>query len=108
MPRFRVLSRENNLTAGSSRRSTKALADSMRCLESRRIELRVKKGIEVTWLNHYNRFLRCSHSLVNQVAGDLHSGLRGSLAVARLKHVQLAVLNGKFHILHVAVMLLEC
>ena len=34
-------------------------------------------------------------------------GLRGALAVARLQHPQLALLDREFEILHVAVMLLE-
>ena len=41
------------------------------------------------------------------LAGDLQSGLRGALAVAALEHVELAVLNGELHVLHVAVVILE-
>ena len=47
------------------------------------------------------------HALVYQVNGDLQSGSSGALAVTGLQHIQLAVLDGELHILHVAVMLLQ-
>ena len=54
-----------------------------------------------------NGLLLVDHALVNEVARDLESGLRGTLAVAALEHVELAVLDGELHVLHVMVMILE-
>ena len=43
----------------------------------------------------------------HQVHGDLQRGGGGALAVARLQHIQLAVLNGELHVLHVAIVVLK-
>jgi hypothetical protein len=54
------------------------------------------------------------HSLVlrdqpfaRQLDGDAQGRLRGALAVARLQHPELLLLDGELHVLHVAVMPLE-
>ena len=47
------------------------------------------------------------HAFVDQVDGDLQRGGRGALAVTGLEHVELAVLDGELHILHVAVVVLQ-
>ena len=67
----------------------------------------MKKGVKVSGIDHCNSFLLGSHSLINEVTSDLESSLSGSLSVSGLKHIELAVLNGELHILHVSVVLLE-
>ena len=51
--------------------------------------------------------LPVDEALALQIAGDAEGGEAGALAVARLQHVDLAVLNGELEVLHVAEVLLE-
>ena len=67
----------------------------------------MEQGIEVTGVDHENSFLFGSHALVNEVAGDLQSRLSGTLAVTGLEHIELAVLDGELHVLHIAVVVFE-
>ena len=107
VPRLCILCSEDNLTTCSSRGSTEALTHRNRCLQRILIELRVKECIEVTRIDHRNGFLLASHALIYEVAGDLQRSLCGSLTISGLQHVQLTVLNGELHILHISIMLLE-
>ena len=63
----------------------------------------MKQCVKVSRVDHGNSFFLCTHAFIHQVACDLQSSLSGSLAVSGLQHVQLAVLYGKLHILHVSV-----
>ena len=65
-------------------------------------QLLQRRGIDAR-----HRFLFRYQFLLRQFDGDAQSGLPGALAVARLQHPQLALLDGEFEILHVAVMLFE-
>ena len=67
----------------------------------------MQQGVEVTGLDHSDSLLLVDHAFVDQVAGDLQSSRSGTLTVTGLQHVQLAVLNGELHILHVAVVVLQ-
>ena len=53
------------------------------------------------------RFLFVYHALVDKVAGNSYCSGGGTLAVSGLKHIQPALFDGKFHILHVSVMLFQ-
>ena len=54
-----------------------------------------------------HRLLAGDQALLRHVDGDLHGGLRGALAGARLQHPELAALDGELDVLHVAVVALE-
>ena len=103
-PFYCVVSREYDLTACSSRGSAKAFAQRSCGLQCSCVELRMKKCIQVTRIDHCNSFFLCSHALVNKVAGDLQSSLCSSLTVTCLKHIQFTMLYSKLHILHISVM----
>ena len=107
LPSLRVISREYNLSARRARRRWQTA--SLRCsaLEGYGIELRMEKRIEIARLDHENRLLLRAHAFVDKVARNLERSLRRALAVARLEHEELAVLDGELHVLHVAVVLLE-
>ena len=64
-----------------------------------------KKIVELVGLHAENGFLFRDQLLVHHVDGDMYRCQPGALGVARLQHVQLAVLNREFKILHVAIML---
>ncbi len=107
VPCLCILCRKDYLTTGCTRRCTEALAHRRCRLERGLIKLRMKKRIEVSWIDHRNGFLLASHALIHEVTGDLQCSLCGSLTISGLQHVQLSVLYGKLHVLHVSVMLLE-
>ena len=67
----------------------------------------MEQSVEVAGVDHHNGFFFGAHTLVNEVAGDLESSLSGSLTVAALEHIELAVFNGELHILHIAVVIFE-
>ena len=67
----------------------------------------MKQCVQVTGINHCHCFLLCAHSFIYQVAGNLQCSLCGSLAVSGLQHIQLAMLHGKLHILHISVVSLQ-
>ena len=66
-----VISCEYDLTASSSRRSTKTFTHWCSSFKSSSIKLWVKKSIKVTWVDHSYSFFFCSHSLINKVTSDL-------------------------------------
>ena len=106
-PLFGILCVEDDFAACRAGRCAQSFADQGRILDGIRIKCRVKQSVEVSGLDHGNRLFLGSHALIHQIAGDLQSGLSGSLAVSGLQHVELSVLNGELHILHVAVMILK-
>ena len=95
---------------GSARRSGYALADDVVFVggfERVRVELRVQQHIERFGVYLHDSFFFADHFFVYEIARDLYSGGGGTLAVARLKHIKFAFLNGELHILHIAVMVFE-
>ena len=106
-PRLGVVRREYDLTAGGSGGSAETAAHRGRRFERLRVELRVKERVEVSGVDHEDRFFLGLHTLVDEVAGDLKSGGSRSLTVAALEHIELAVLDGELHILHIVVMLFK-
>ena len=52
-------------------------------------------------------FLLINDTLFDHIDGDSHCGKAGPFSGARLQHPELAVLNGKFDVLHFPVMSLE-
>ena len=107
VPLLGLFSGEDDLAAGSAGGGAEALADRGGGLQSGGVELGVEQGVEVAGIDHGDSLLLVDHAFVDEIAGDLQSGLRGALAVAALEHVELAVLNGELHVLHVAVVILE-
>ena len=71
------------------------------------IDGRMQQLLQRRRIDAGHRFLFCYQFLLRQFDGDAQRGLPGALAIARLQHPQLALLDGEFEILHVAVMLFE-
>ena len=67
----------------------------------------MKERVKVARIDHQHCLLLRADALVNEVARDLERGLRRALAVARLEHEELLVLDRELHVLHVAVVGLE-
>ena len=107
LPSLSVVSGEDDLAACSAGRSAKTLTDRGSGLECLCVKLGMKEGVEVSGLDHKNSLFLGSHTLVNEIAGDLESCLSGSLTVTGLKHEELAVLDGELHVLHISVMVFK-
>ena len=106
-PGFGILCSENNLAAGSARRCTQSLANGLSFLQCCSVKLRMQQSIQVSRIDHGNGLFFRPHTFVHQIAGDLQSRLSRTLTVSALQHVEFAVFHGKFHILHIAVMLFQ-
>ncbi len=107
LPKLCVLCGEYDFTACGSGRCAETLADGSCGFKSLSIELGMKKSVKVSGVDHCDSLFGGSHTLVNEVAGDLESCLSGSLTVSGLKHEEFAVLYGELHVLHVSVMIFK-
>ena len=98
---------EDDLAAGRTGRSRQTLADDLSSLQGSCVELGMQQGIQLLGLHAQDSLLLGDHALVHQVTCDLQSSLSGTLAVTGLQHIQVAVLNGELHILHIAEVVLQ-
>ena len=102
-----LFSSKDDLAAGRTGRSCQTLADDLCSLQGSSVELGMQQGIQLLGLHAQDSLLLGDHALVHQVTCDLQSSLSGTLAVTGLQHVQVAVLNGELHILHIAEVVLQ-
>ena len=72
-----------------------------------RVERRVQQRVERLGVDRGDRLGAGQQLLLDRVDREAHGGLGGPLGVARLQHVQPAVLDGELGVLHVLVMELE-
>ena len=98
---------EDDLAAGRTGRSCQALANDLSSLQGSCVELGMQQSIQLLGLHAQDSLLLGDHALVHQVTCDLQSSLSGTLAVTGLQHIQVAVLNGELHILHIAEVVLQ-
>ena len=107
VPNLCIFSGEDDLAASSTGRCSQSLSDRGSSLKSLNVELRVQQSVEVSRLDHENSLLLVDHAFVDEVASDLQSSSRRSLAVTGLEHVEVLVLDGELHVLHVSVMIFK-
>ena len=67
----------------------------------------MQQGVERRGVDRRDRGGLAQQALADGVDGEAHGGLRGTLGVARLQHVQAAFLDRELGVLHVAVVALE-
>ena len=72
-----------------------------------RVERRVQQRVELLGVDRQQRLRPVEQALVDRVDREAHRGLRGALGVARLQHVEAALLDRELGVLHVAVVALE-
>ena len=102
-----VLSGEVDSAAAGAGAGGQAGGDGLRLLEGGLVEARVQQGVYRVGVYLEQRLFLGAEALVHHVDGDLEGGLGGALAVAGLEHVELALLYGELHVLHVLVVALE-
>ncbi len=105
-----VFRREDDLTCRRTGGSRNTLSDNVlliRLFERFGIELRVKKHVERLRVDLHKRFLLGDHAFVDEVACDLNRRGSRAFTVTRLQHIEFLVLDGEFHILHVAVVVFK-
>ena len=79
------------------------MADYLSCFQRIGVKSRMQKLVQGFRFNAQQCFFRCDHAFFHQVTGDIDGRFRRAFAVTGLQEKQFAFLNGKFHILHVAV-----
>ena len=104
---YRFFSAESYLSASRAGGSRETAGDLFYLLKSSGIESRVQQRVELFGLYLEKRFLLGYHAFVDEIASDLDSRSRGSLAVSGLEHIELALFDGELHILHILVFLFE-
>ena len=98
---------EHDLTGSSTGGSGNTLADRHSLLQRSRVELRMQQHVEGFCVDLHQRFFLGDHALVDEVARDFDSSGSGTLAVTGLQHIELLVLNGELHVLHVAIVIFQ-
>ena len=106
-PGLGVLSGEDDLAAGGAGRGGQGAADHGGLLQHLAVKLGMQQGVQGAGIDHGHGLLFVDHPLVHQVAGDLERSSRGALAVAGLQHIELAVLHGELHVLHIVIVILQ-
>ena len=105
-----VLGCEYDSTGGSSGRSGDTLTDNIvfvSFLKSLSVKGRMEQHVERLSVDLHESFFLADHTFVDEVAGNLYSGGSGTLAVTGLEHIELFILDGELHILHIAVVIFE-
>ncbi len=102
-----LISCEVYLTCASARRCGKSLCQRCSLLKSVSLECRVQKSVKLFRVYLQKSLLLGDFALVYKVNGDLKSSSCCSLTVSCLEHIELAILNGVLHILHIFVVILK-
>jgi len=106
-PFLGLVSGEDDTAAGGAGRGGQSLADDGGLFQGGGVKLGMQQGVERPGLDHGHGLLLVDHPLVHEIAGDLQGGGGGALSVAGLQHIELAVLHGELHVLHVVIVLLQ-
>ncbi len=106
-PCLSLVGEEHDLAGCCAGRCGKALGNYVGTLEGSLVEYRVEQFVELLGLHTQQGGLFVNLAVAEEVHGDFHHSGAGALAVTGLEHPQLAVLDGEFHILHVAVVIFE-
>ena len=106
-PALRGVCIERDDADGRARRDVEPGGQLASRLARASFELRVQEVVHLLGLDAPDGLFLAEHAFLDHVDGDADFGLRGALAVARLQHPELAVLDGELHVLHVAVVAFE-
>ena len=98
---------ENHAANRGARRCRQSLGDGGQRFLRSRIQHRMQKLIELLRIDAQDGFFLADQALVDHVHRDAYRGRTGALAIARLQHVEFAVLDGELEILHVAIVLFQ-
>ena len=71
------------------------------------VEAGHEEVVELVGLDAEDGFFLRDQAFFHHLDGDANRGAPGALAVARLQHVQAAVLDGELEVLHVAIVLFQ-
>ena len=106
-PNFGIFSRKHRHTGcgtGAGRQTNgKFLSFAFGTLDKYRVQKLVKLGR----FHPQNSGLFVDQAFFNKVGGDFYCGSSGAFAVTGLEHEEFAIFNGKFHILHIFIMLFQ-
>ncbi len=106
-PGFGLVSKEYYLAGSRARRCGQTLCHDFGCTESFLGKHRVKKLVEFLRLHAGEHSFLVDHVLTEEIHCDLYHCSAGTLAIAGLKHPELAVLDCELHVLHIAVVFLQ-
>ena len=107
VPFLSVVSVENDLTAGCTRRSGQTLGNNFSFLERFLVEYGVKQLIKLLRFAAKNSGLLVDKAFANKIHGNFHHSGTGALTITRLEEPELAFLYGELHILHIVIVVLE-
>ena len=85
-------------------RCRQAVADDLARRQGVLVEGRMEQLVQGFRLDPQQGLFRRDHAFVDEVAGDVDGRFGRAFAVAGLQEIELAFLDGEFHILHIAVM----
>ena len=106
-PFLGLVGKEDHLPGGRAGTRRQAARNHGGRLLRRRVEDRVQQVVQAVRAHAKQRGFFIDHALVEHLHRDAHHGRAGALAIAGLQHPELAFLDGEFHVLHVAEMVLQ-
>ena len=98
---------ENNSTRGSTRRSSQPFGQNFCIFQCCFVKNRVKQFVQFERINAHDSCFFIDHTLMEHVHGYFHHGSTGTFTVTCLQEPQFTFLNGKFHILHIFVVIFK-
>ena len=107
MPSASIFGEEDDLSRSCSRRCGQTFYKDFSLCLSCLVEYRVQQLVEFVRLDAHQSGFFVNHSLMQQVDGNLHHSCAGTFTVTSLQEPEFAFLYGKFHILHIAIVLFQ-
>ena len=106
-PCFGFVGGEYDLAGGSTGGCGKTFSNDFGAFEGVFVEYGVEEFVEFLGLHTKQSGFFVDFAVAQQVHGDFHHSGAGAFTVASLEHPKFAVLDGEFHVLHIAVVLFE-
>ena len=100
---FGIFRRKVHFARRTARRGRQRMPDHLSFFQRFGVKGGMQKLVQGFRFDAQQCFFRRDHAFFHQVAGNIDGRFRRTLAVTGLQEKQFAFLNGKFHILHVAV-----
>ena len=106
-PLSSIVGIENNTSRSRSRRCSQSFGNQFSFFQSFFVEYRVKQFIQTDRINTENRCFFIDHSLTKHINSNFHHCSTGTFTITGLQEPQFTFLYGKFHILHVFIVIFE-
>ena len=107
MPFSSIFGEEDDASAGSTRRSRQTTCQHAGTSQFFLVEYRMQQLVQLIRFAAHQSGLFVNHALMQHFHGDAHHSGTCTLTVTSLEEPELALLHGKFHVLHIVVVIFQ-